>query len=514
MEDLIQLPLALSVGAILLIAIGAGLGYVLRQLISRQRINSLEQRTQKLIEDARAEAKEILIEAKANAVAILEEAKKEEKNREQELKRLQDRLENRETLLDRKLAEIEVRERDNEEKVEKIKLAKSELDEAKTRVGKELERIAGLSREAALEEMTRKIEKEHGETLMQRIRKLETTGLDELERRAKQMLATIIQRVSTPTVSEVTTTTVQIPNDEIKGKIIGREGRNIRTLERSAGVEIIVDDTPGAIVISAFDPVRRHIAKNALEMLISDGRIQPARIEETVDKARQEIEKQIKAAGEAAAFEVGIFDLDPRLVSLIGRLKFRTSYGQNVLVHSIEMAHVAGMLAEELGGDVMIAKKGALLHDIGKAVDHEVQGTHVEIGRRILQKFSVDARIVQAMQSHHEEYPYETLESILVQVADVISAGRPGARRDSVENYLRRLQDLEAIANSFDAVEKSYAIQAGREIRIFVTPEKVSDLEARELAKNIAIRVENELKYPGEIKVNVIRETRMIEYAR
>ncbi|MBI3627577.1 MAG: ribonuclease Y [Candidatus Sungbacteria bacterium] len=509
-----SITLTLSVGAVLLIAVGAGLGYILRQLISKQRINSLEQRTQKLIEDAKTEAKEILIEAKANAVQILEEAKKEEKDREQEIKRLQDRLENRESLLDRKMLEIDEREKDLEKNVEKVKSIKTEIEETKTKVGKELERVAGLSQDVALEELNKKIEKDHSESLMQRIRKLETTGLDELERRAKQILATIIQRVSTPTVSEVTTTTVQIPNDEIKGKIIGREGRNIRALERAAGVEIIVDDTPGAIVISAFDPVRRHIAKNALEVLISDGRIQPARIEEAVDKARQEIEKQIKAAGDTAAFEVGIFDLDPRLISLLGRLKFRTSYGQNVLVHSIEMAHVAGMLAEELGGDVVVAKKGALLHDIGKAVDHEVQGTHVEIGRRILQKFNADPHIIQAMQSHHEEYPYETLESILVQVADVISAGRPGARRDSVENYLKRLQDLEAIANSFEGVEKSYAIQAGREIRIFVTPEKVSDFEARDLAQKIAGRVESELKYPGEIKVNVIRETRVIEYAR
>lgn len=514
MEQFTQLPLALSVGAVLLIAIGAGLGYVLRQLIAKQRINSLEERTEKMIEEAKAEAKELLVEAKGQAVSILEEAKQEEKKRETELKRMQDRLENRESMLDKKLLDVETREKDVDASIEKIKLVKKQLEEGEERIAKELERVAGLTRESAIEELTKNIEKEHSETLMQRIRKLETTGLDELERRAKQILATIIQRVSTPTVSEVSTTTVPIPNDEIKGKIIGREGRNIRTLERAAGVEIIVDDTPGAIVISAFDPVRRHIAKNALEVLIADGRIQPARIEEAVDKSRQEIEKQIKAAGDAAAFEVGIFDLDPRLISLLGRLKFRTSYGQNVLVHSIEMAHIAGMLAEELGGDVVVAKKGALLHDIGKAVDHEVQGTHVEIGRRILQKFSVDTRVIQAMQSHHEEYPYETLESILVQVADVISAGRPGARRDSVENYLRRLQDLEAIANSFPSVEKSYAIQAGREIRIFVRPEDVSDLEARELAKTIAGRVENELKYPGEIKVNVIRETRVIEYAR
>ena len=312
----------------------------------------------------------------------------------------------------------------------------------------------------------------------------------------------------------MTTTTVAIPSEDLKGKIIGREGRNIKSLERAAGVEIIVDDTPGAIVISAFDPIRRQIAKTALEILLHDGRIQPARIEEAVDKARNDIEKQIREAGEQAAYEVGIFDFDPRLLSLIGRLKFRTSYGQNVLQHSIEMTHLAGMLAEELGADVAIAKKGALVHDIGKAVDHEVAGTHVEIGRRILQKFNVDVRVIKAMQSHHEEYPYETIESQIVQTVDAISASRPGARLDTLESYLKRLGDLEKIATDFEGVEKAYAISAGREIRIFVTPEKIGDLEARDLARSIATRIESELKYPGEIKVTVIRESRVIEYAR
>ena len=320
--------------------------------------------------------------------------------------------------------------------------------------------------------------------------------------------------MATSTASEVTTTSVQIPSEDLKGKIIGREGRNIRALERAAGVEIIVDDTPGAIIISGFDPVRRHIAKMALEDLILDGRIQPAKIEESVEKAKSQVEKIMKDAAEAAAYEVGIFDLDPRLMQLLGRLRFRTSYGQNVLQHSIEMTHISGMLASELGADVAIAKKGALLHDIGKAVDHEVQGTHVEIGRRILQKFATDKAVIQAMQSHHEEYPYETLESIIVQTADAISASRPGARRDSVENYLKRLEDLEGIANGFEAVEKCYAIQAGREIRVFVTPEKISDFEAKKLARDIADRIEQELKYPGEIKVHVIRETRVVEYAK
>ncbi|MBI2175120.1 MAG: ribonuclease Y [Parcubacteria group bacterium] len=346
------------------------------------------------------------------------------------------------------------------------------------------------------------------------MQKLELFGREELERKARNILSTIIQRVASSTASEVTTSTVSIPSDDIKGKIIGKEGRNIRALERAAGVEVIIDDTPGAVLISSFDPVRRQIARIALENLILDGRIQPARIEETVEKAKLDVEKMMKEAGETAMYEVGVFDIDPRLLMLLGRLRFRTSYGQNVLQHSIEMAHLAGMLASELGADVQIAKKGALLHDIGKAVDHEVQGTHVEIGRRILQKFNVDTRIIQAMQSHHEEYPYETLESVIVQTVDAVSASRPGARRDSIENYLKRLEDLERIANTFDTVEKSYAIQAGREIRVFVTPEKITDVEAKTLARNIADQIERELKYPGEIKVHVIRETRVVEYAR
>ena len=500
--------------ALFALVIGGGLGYLLRQSIAAQRKNSIEAKLRKLIEDSRAEAKETLLEAKDKAVKILEEAKIEEKTRMGEIRKNEDRLIRREESLDKKILTLEEKEQDLQEKIERVKGIKQELEKMKETVFTELERVARLSETDAKEEMFRKIEKEHNEDLTRRVRKLEESGIEELERKAKNILTTIIQRLATSTASEVTTTTVTIPSDDLKGKIIGREGRNIRALERAAGVEIIVDDTPGAIIISGFDPVRRHIAKQALEILIQDGRIQPARIEESVEKARQEIEKQIKAAGEAAAFEIGAFDLDPRLLNLVGRLKFRTSYGQNVLMHSVEMSHIAGMLATELGADVQIAKKGALLHDIGKAVDHEVQGTHVEIGRRILEKFGVDKRIVQAMQSHHEEYPYETIESIIVQTADAISASRPGARRDSVENYLKRLQDLEGIANSFVGVEKSYAIQAGREIRVFVTPEKVSDLEAQKLARDIANRIEGELKYPGEIKVHVFRETRVVEYAR
>jgi ribonuclease Y len=335
-----------------------------------------------------------------------------------------------------------------------------------------------------------------------------------MEDKAREILITAIHRLGNAVNADVTTLSVQIPSEELKGKVIGKEGRNIKAFERATGVDVIIDEAPDKITLSSFDPLRRHIAKIALERLIEDGRIQPAKIEELVEKAKQEVETIVKQKGEEAAYEIGIVGLDPRLITLLGRLHFRTSYGQNVLQHSIEMAHIAGMLAAELDADVEIARAGALLHDIGKAVDHEVQGTHVEIGRRILEKFGVDSRIIQAMQAHHEEYPYETPESIIVQVADSISASRPGARRDSVERYLERLGDLERIAKSFPGVEKVYAIQAGREIRIFVNPGKVSDLQTHKLAREIAVRVQEELKYPGEIKVNVIRENRVVEFAR
>lgn len=499
---------------LVLCAVGVAIGYVARQIVAQQRKSSIEARLRKLLEDSKTEAKEILLEAKEKAAKVLDEAKHEEKDRFQQLRRLEERLIEREAGVDRRVQEFERRERELAERIEKVKAVKADIEATREQAIHELERVSGLSKEEALQQVLTQVEKQHSDDVMVRIKKLESEGVKELERRAHNILATIIQRLSTATTSEVTTTTVQIPSEDLKGKIIGREGRNIKTLERASGVEIIVDDTPGSIVISAFDSVRRHIAKAALETLIQDGRIQPARIEEAVEKAREEIEKQIKEAGEQAAYEVGIFDLDPRLLTLLGRLRFRTSYGQNVMQHSIEMTHLAGMLAEELGADVGIAKRGALLHDIGKAVDHEVTGTHVEIGRRILQKFNIDTRVIQAMQSHHEEYPYETIESIIVQTVDAISAARPGARRDTLEAYLKRLEELERIATSTEGVEKAYAISAGREIRIFVTPEKISDAEAHGVARQIAAQVERELKYPGEIKVTVIRETRVIEFAR
>jgi len=417
-------------------------------------------------------------------------------------------------LLDKRQQDIDSEVDAIKEKIEKIKEIRQKADDTLQEKIKELERLSNLNEEEAKKELMFIIEKRAEEDLMIRMQKLETFGAEQLERKAKDILTTVIHRLANSVSPDIMTTSVLIPNDEIKGKIIGKEGRNIKAFERATGVEVIVDDTPGAITLSCFDPVRRQVARVALENLIQDGRIQPAKIEETVEKAKLEITKIIKEKGEQAVFEAGVYNLDPRLISILGRLYFRTSYGQNVLQHSIEMTHIASMLAEELGANINVAKAGALLHDIGKALDHEVAGTHVEIGRRILQKFNVSEEIIKAMQAHHGEYPYETPESIIVQVADAISGGRPGARRDTVENYLKRLADLEATANSFQGVEKCYALQAGREIRVFVIPDLITDLEAKKMARDIALRIEGELKYPGEIKVNVIRETRVIEFAR
>ena len=399
-------------------------------------------------------------------------------------------------------------------KIEEVKSIRDRAEQLARERADELSRVAGLSVDAAREELMKEIERAHAEDLMVRTTKLEREGHERLERRAREILTTAIHRLGNSVSADTMATAITIPNDDLKGKIIGKEGRNIKAFERATGVEVIIDDTPGSIVLSSFDPIRRAVARVALENLILDGRIQPAKIEDIVEKARQEVNKIIKEKGEAAAYEAGVLNLPPQVMQILGRLYFRTSYGQNVLQHSTEMAHIAGMIAEEIGANVQVAKAGALLHDIGKALDHEVQGTHVEIGRRVLQKFGVSEEVVKAMQAHHEEYPYETPESYIVQAADAISGGRPGARRDSVEHYLKRLSDIEGIANSFEGVEKTFAISAGREVRVFVRPDQMTDLQARDLARNIALRIQEELKYPGEIKIMVIRETRAIEFAR
>lgn len=499
---------------VLALAVGAGIGYYLRLIISLGQKGSMELEIKQIMLAAKEDAQKITDEAKKKAEKHLEESNKEYKKKEEEWKQTEHRLIKKEEMLDGRQTEIDKEVEKIKIKVEEVKKIKERVDGMQEEKEKILEKVAGLTRDDAKEVLFKDIETKYEEDLVVRMQKMEGLNAEKLDRRAKDILAASINRLASSTASEMMTTSVNIPNDEIKGKIIGKEGRNIRAFEKGAGVELIIDETPGAIVISSFDPVRRQVARLALENLILDGRIQPAKIEEVVAKAQEDINKIIKEKGDQAVYECGIFNLDPRISAIVGRLYFRTSYGQNVLQHSIEMAHIAGMLAEELGADVQVAKAGALVHDIGKALDHEVQGTHIDIGIRILQKFGADPRIITAMKSHHDDTPHESIESVIVQTADHISGGRPGARRDSVENYIKRLQDLEALTKTFEGVEKSYALSAGREIRIFVTPEKVTDLQAKEMARDIAKKIEQELTYPGEIRVTMIRENRIIEYAR
>lgn len=505
------IPLFVAIGGLVT---GSVLGYYARRSIAKRQAKTVEAKVDKLISEAKNEAKDIIFKAKEKAVRALDELKREEQRRRDEYLRTRKRLEQREESLDRKESEIKKEEEDLKIKVEQVRKVKDEINKLREKEIKKLENISELSRDRAKEELLKQIETQYQKDLFEQLKKLESGRKEELEKKAQEIMVSAMQRFDASQVIEATTTTVSLPSDDMKGRIIGKEGRNIKALERATGVDVIVDETPETIIISGFDPVRRQVAKLALEKLIADGRIQPARIEEIVEKAKEEISQKIKEAGEAAVYDAGVVGLDPRLIELLGRLRFRTSFGQNVLLHSLESAHLAGLLATELGADAAVCKKAALLHDIGKAIDHQVPGTHVEIGKRVLEKFGVGEEVIKAMQSHHEEYPYENLESRVVQAAEAVSAARPGARKETLENYLKRLEELEAIATSFEGVEKAYAIQAGREIRVFVTPENVDDIKAYKMAKEIAKEIEKELKYPGEIKVTVIRETRAIEYAR
>ncbi len=494
--------------------LGAVIGYVFRYLLVLGRKGSIEVEIKQLLLGAREDAKRITDAAEEEGRQKLLLAEAELREKEDKITRSEDRVFKREETLDRKQQELEVQIEAIKGRIEEVRLIKERAEGLLAERAEELSRLSHLTIDEAKAQLYQELERQSQDDLMMRAAKLERDGLEKLERRAREILTTAIHRLGNSVASDTMATAVTIPNDELKGKIIGKEGRNIKALERATGVEIIIDDTPGSILLSSYDPIRRAVARVALENLILDGRIQPAKIEETVEKAKNEINKIIKEKGEAAAFEAGVLNLDPRLIQILGRLFFRSSYGQSVLQHSVEMSHLAGMIAEELGANPQVARAGALLHDIGKALDHEVQGTHVEIGRRVLQKFNVNEEVIKAMQAHHEEYPFETVESVIVQVADAISGGRPGARRDSVEQYLKRLADIEQIATSFKGVEKCYAISAGREVRVFVKPDEMSDFAARELARNVALRIEEDLKYPGEIKVTVIRETRAIEFAR
>ena len=508
----------MSISTIVLIALGmcagAILGYLARQSIAKKKIGSIEAVLKEKIEEARQKEEQIINSAKEKASHFLETAKKEETDRHTQILKMEDRLLKKEEILERRQSDYERNARDLEAKIEKVKAVKTEIEDLRQQQLVMLEKVANLTKSEAKDELLKGIEKESAQELVQTMKKVEQERREKIEERAKEILTVALQRYARSHVADVTTTVLDLPNEELKGKIIGREGRNIRAIERATGVEIVVDDTPGAITISSFDPVRREIAKLALTKLIADGRIQPARIEEKVEEAKEEINKKVVEAGEEAAQEVGVYDLPKPLVQLLGRLNYRTSYGQNVLLHSIEAAHIGAMLASELGANVEVVKKGALLHDIGKAIDHEVAGSHLELGRKILQKYNMPKEVIQAMESHHEDYPFATSEAYIVTAAEAMSAARPGARRDTVENYVKRLEELEKIASEFQGVEKVYALQAGREVRVFVVPDKVDDLNAMKLAKDIATRIEQDLKYPGEIKVNVIRELRAIEYAR
>ncbi len=506
--------MTLTLSIVLCLIIGIGIGYVMRIFIARFQKKSLETDVQEILLQARTDAQKIITEAEIKSEKLLAQSRELEQTREKEFSKTKEHIERKEQLLDKRQSDLD---RD----YEKLKLHMDEVrilkekneDLVKTRT-QTLEKIAGMTSQEALEHLFNDIERKNNEDLQSRMQKLELFGEERLKERAKVILANAVNRLASSTATELTTTTVKLENDDIKGQIIGKEGRNIRTFERMAGVELIIDDAPNEITISCFDPIRRQIAKVALENLIKDGRIQPARIEEFVEKAQSEVNEIVKKKGEEAVYECGIFTIDPRVVAILGRLHFRTSYGQNVLKHSLEVAHLCEMVASEIGADPYIAKFAGLVHDIGKALDHEFEGTHVEIGIKILQKFGVDERVIIGMRSHHDEYPHESLEAIIVQTCDMISGARPGARRDTLENYLKRLRELEALANTFQGVTKSYALQAGREIRVFVHPEQLNDLQARRIARDMAVKIERDLRYPGEIKITVIRENRVIEYAR
>ncbi len=495
------------------LALGMFLGYVIKKFFIQQNIDSASRKAEQFLAEARQKQKDILLEAKDKSLALIEEAKNEERERRHQLQEMENRLSKREALFDKKLLDLENNKQALEQSQKHLEKNKEEIKQIKEEQLLKLEKIAALSQAEAKEVLLNNTETRMKDELLHRIRKLENEASEELESKAKSILTSVIERCAAPHTVEITTTAVDLPNEEMKGRIIGREGRNIKTIEQLTGVEIIIDDTPQSILISAFNPIRRQLAKRSLEKLMVDGRIHPGRIEEAITQAKKDLALDIKKAGEEAAYQAGIVGLDSKLLQILGRLKYRTSYGQNQLQHALEVSHLAGLLAAELKADISICKKGGLLHDIGKALDHEIQGSHPEIGYDLLKKFGLPEEVAYMSTAHHEDKP-RTLEGIIVKIADAISGSRPGARRDSFEDYIQRLTELEDTAKSFAGVEKAYAIQAGREIRVFVSPEEIDDYKATILARDIANKIEAELKYPGEIKVTIIREKRVTEYAR
>jgi ribonuclease Y len=493
---------------------GVIIGFVARRVVASNAVKHAEHYTQRLVAEARAKQKEIVLEGKDEVLHLRRAAEEEAREQRATLQRSERRLLDREEALDRKVAALEEREAGLVDRVAELDAERAGLAELRLRQLGELERVSGLSAGEARQALIGQIEDEARAEAQHRVREIERHASEEGEERARRVLTTVMQRIAGDHTSEATITVVTLPNEEMKGRIIGREGRNIRALEQATGVDLIIDDTPEAVVLSGFDPVRREVARMALTKLISDGRIHPGRIEETVAKCRQEIEVVMRQAGEQAAYDAGVPGLHPELIKLLGRLKYRTSYGQNVLNHCIETARLSGLLAAEIGANVGESKKGGLLHDIGKAVDHEVEGPHAAIGGDIAARHGVSAVVCNAIAAHHQEVEQESIEATVVQIADAISASRPGARGESLDNYVKRLDDLQQIALSFPGVERCFAIQAGREIRILVRPEDIDDLASSRLARDVVKKIEEQLQYPGQIKVTVIRETRAVDYAR
>ena len=503
---------------ILSLAVGITAGYYGRKLVAESRIRGAEEEALRIIEeagkDAESKKKEILLEGKEEMHRNRQEAEKDIRERRRELDRVERRILQKEESLDKKADNMERKEQAVQDKEKEIEKSQQDLQIILTQQLKELERLSGLSSDEAKELLLNNVEKQIRQETAVLIKSIEAEAKEESDKKAKNIVSLAIQKCAADVVSETTVSVVSLPNDEMKGRIIGREGRNIRTFETLTGVDLIIDDTPEAVILSSFDPIRREIARVALQNLISDGRIHPARIEEMLEKAQKEIDQEIREVGEQAAFEAGVHGLHPELLKLLGRLKYRTSYGQNVLKHSVEVSHLAGIMAAELEVDIMLAKRGGLLHDIGKSVDHEVSGPHIEIGVDLARKYREGKEVINCIAAHHGDVEPESIEAVLVQAADAVSASRPGARRETLETYIKRLEKLENLADAFEGVERSFAIQAGREIRIIVKPDDIDDLHAITMSRQIANKIEQELDYPGQIKVVVIRETRSVEYAK